>query len=360
MKEHSLRKSRDMRVLMIVPTDGPHDKPSSWAVSQIASLEQVGIEISVYEFQNRRSVRGLIAGGLAFRRKALEFEADIVHVHYGAAQALAAVLFSPKPLVISFCGSDLFGNYDASGKKTWLGFLSMILSQIAALGCTKSIAKTTELRRALWFPWSRQNCSVIPNGVDLQQFHPIPQEEARAALGWEHQEPVVLFVDQWNDWVKDPSLAKAAYDVARHMLPSVRWYRAQNERPKKMPLFYNAADVLLLTSRHEGSNNAVKEALACNLPIVATPCGDTVERLQNVNACYVCRRDAQDLGLRLSHVLTQRNRTDGYEHMLEFSLKPVAMRIRRCYEEVLLQRASRWSLIAWRQRMHSTTRRDLI
>ena len=41
-----------------------------------------------------------------------------------------------------------------------------------------------------------------------------------------------------------------------------------------VPTWINASDVLLLTSLLEGSPTIVKEALACNVPIVSTPAGD--------------------------------------------------------------------------------------
>jgi teichuronic acid biosynthesis glycosyltransferase TuaC len=38
---------------------------------------------------------------------------------------------------------------------------------------------------------------------------------------------------------------------------------------EQVPIWLNASDVLLVTSHHEGSPTIVKEALACNLPIVS-------------------------------------------------------------------------------------------
>ena len=290
----------------------------------------------------------------------MSFNADIIHVHYGASQALATVLFAPKPVIISFCGSDLLGNYDASGRKTWSGRLSMVLSQMAVLGCRNSIGKTAELKEALWFSWLRRHCRVIPNGVDLTQFRPLSQAEARASLVWRHDDPVVLFVDRWKDWVKDPDLARAAYERARTAVPTAQWVVVHNEPSERMQLFYNAADALLLTSRHEGSNNAVKEALACGLPVVATSCGDIPERLHGVRACFSCERDPEELGHRLAHVLRLRERTNGHEHAQELALDRVAVRIKQCYEEALRIPSRRWSWMAWRQRMSHTTRRDII
>lgn len=328
-----------MRVLMVLANMGDSDRPAVWAKRQIDSLRKLDVHTETYLFKNRRSMLGLVRGGLTLRRMAREFNADLVHVHFGAAQCVVAVLFAGKPVVISFCGSDLLGNYDSGGKKTWSGRLSGLLSRLGAIGCRHAIAKTQELRKSLGLPWLRKKCDVIPNGVDLDLFRPIPQAEARAALGWDHKDPVVLFMDRKGAWVKDPALAQAAYQKARTMLGDLRFYVIEHEPPDRMTYLYNAADALLLTSRHEGSNNTIKEALACNLPIVATDCGDTRERLQGVYGSYVCTRDPQDLGLRLFQIATSRERSDGRQHLQELSLETVAHRIKRTYEAVLAGRS---------------------
>lgn len=316
---------------MVLGADGTN-QTNIWAKRQIDSLRAIGVEVDIYLFQDRRSFRGLFHGGRALRRKVREFEPDIVHVHYGAVQALIAVLFSNKPVIVSFCGSDLLGNYSSTGKKTWSGLLSICLSQLAALGSQRCITKSNELRNALWVPWCRRKCEVIPNGVDLNQFRPIPRSQARAALGWSHNDPVVLFMFRQGTWVKDPELARAAYIEARTRLSSLRMYVLGDEDPDRIPLFYNAANVLLLTSRHEGSNNTVKEALACNLPVVATRCGDIEERLQGVRSCYVCKRDSRELGQRLVEVVTSGEHNNGRVYLHELTLDRVAQRVKACYE----------------------------
>jgi glycosyltransferase involved in cell wall biosynthesis len=142
-------------------------------------------------------------------------------------------------------------------------------------------------------------------------------------------------------WVKDPDLARAAYNEAKKRMNSLKMLVLGNEDPAKIPLFLNASDVLLLTSRHEGSNNSVKEALACNLPVVATRCGDTQERLQGVRWCYVCKRDSRELGQRLFEVVASDERSNGREYLHDLTIDRVAMRIKECYEEAMLERQRR-------------------
>lgn len=141
-------------------------------------------------------------------------------------------------MILSFCGSDLLGNYDEQGRRTWSGILSGILSRLGALGCRRAIAKSEELKHALSLALLRQKCAVIPNGVDLDVFQPVSQGEARARLGWNHEDPVVLFMDRKGAWVKDPELAHAAYQKARGTVPSLRMHVLEHEPAERMPLFF--------------------------------------------------------------------------------------------------------------------------
>jgi glycosyltransferase involved in cell wall biosynthesis len=280
-------------------------------------------------------VFGLLRGGVALRRAVREFRADLVHVHFAAAQALASVVFSPVPVVISFCGSDLLGNYDSCGNKTWSGYLSSWLSQVASLGARASIAKTCELKRALWFASCRNACVVIPNGVDLDTFFPVPRDQAREVLGWSLEDPVVLFMDRKGAWVKDPELAHLVCEKAKCRVPNLRIHVAEDVPPNQMPLLFNAADVLLLTSRHEGSNNTVKEALACNLPVVSCPVGDIPERLTNVSPSMVVPRNSVALADAIVEIVGQGARSNGREQSQHLSLQAVALRVIEVYDNVI-------------------------
>jgi glycosyltransferase involved in cell wall biosynthesis len=320
---------------MVQAADEGLATPAVWARRQADSLTSLGAVVDTYIFRARRSWKGLIIGGWELRQRSREFGADLIHVHFGAAQALVAVLFSPKPVVISFCGSDLLGNYHPSGRKTWMGYLSILLSQLAAVGARRCIAKTEELRQALWLSSCRNKCEVIPNGVNLNQFRPLLQSESRTILGWRHNDPVVLFMDRKGAWVKDPELAHAAYEGARGVLPGLRMHIVETEPPDRMPFFFSAADVLLLTSRHEGSNNTVKEALACNLPVVATACGDIPERLHRVSHSYVCAREPAELAACLVKVVTTRERSNGRQHVFDLALDCVALKVKQFYERTL-------------------------
>ena len=141
------------------------------------------------------------------------------------------------------------------------------------------------MERTLPAAVQRRN-TVIPNGVDPDRFLPIERGEARRQLGWADDERVALFaadpaVERKRHW-----LASAACERAARELDGVRLEVAANVPPDRMPVLMSAADCLLMTSVHEGSPNVVKEALMCDLPVVATPVGDVPERLADVDPSW--------------------------------------------------------------------------
>jgi glycosyltransferase involved in cell wall biosynthesis len=132
---------------------------------------------------------------------------------------------------------------------------------------------------------------IVERGVDLEKFKPINQEIARSEIGWSNQEKHILFPYSPQRNKKNYPLAETVIQEVNDTLEEdIVIHTVYNEPHEKIPLFMNAADLLLMTSRpkSEGSPNTVKEALACNTPIVSTNVGDVTELIGNVSGCHVC------------------------------------------------------------------------
>ena len=232
--------------------------------------------------------------------------------------------------MVSYCGNDLLSGASVSTLRMVVAFL---LSNLAALRARKLICKSDELRRALW--WRRDCAVVIPNGVDLNMFSPGSQEQARKELGWRVGPPVVIFNKGQDSERKGLVVAQAAMKVVQEKLPNAELHAFSNVDPARMPFYYRAADVLLCASKREGSPNVVKEALACNLPVVSSPVGDVAERLVGVNPSEVVARTPAAMGEALLKILLSRKRSNGRKSVAHLSLNQVAQRVLDVYRLAL-------------------------
>ena len=100
----------------------------------------------------------------------------------------------------------------------------------------------------------------------------------------------------------------------------------------------NAVDALLMTSHSEGSPQVVKEALACNCPVVSVDVGDVRERTEGVEGCFVSQTcNAEELAKLLKHAILSKNRTNGRERILsdELDNQQVAKRLMDVYNNLL-------------------------
>lgn len=297
---------------------------------QLDSLKRNGIEISTFDVGVSHNPFVIIRKWRELRRLVHEYKPNLVHAQYGTIIGFLGA-YSGAPSVVSFCGSDLLAGASVSPIRMVFGFL---LSNLAALRARKIICKSTELRDALW--WKKRAAIVIPNGVDLQLFFPGSQEEARSQLGWEKDIPIVLFYAGQDEINKGLNIANAAIKIVQERLPRAELHVFSKVEPAQMPLYYRAGDVLLCASKQEGSPNVVKEALACNLPVVSSPVGDVLERLAGVYPSEVVERTPQAMGQALLKVLLCKlKRSNGRERIAQLSLEEVAKRVSDVYQSCI-------------------------
>jgi teichuronic acid biosynthesis glycosyltransferase TuaC len=130
-------------------------------------------------------------------------------------------------------------------------------------------------------------------------------------------------------------LARAAVETVSRSGIRTEMHELKGVPHSEVAVWLNACNVILLTSLHEGSPNVIKEALACNVPIVSVDVGDVRERIDGIQGCYIALPEPSDLSAKLRLVHAGPSRVVGRIKMQDLSLEHVARRLTQFYEDVL-------------------------
>jgi teichuronic acid biosynthesis glycosyltransferase TuaC len=322
-----------LRVLFVTSMWPDDERPhyGTFIQTQAESLEDHGLAIDVVAIRGYRTPLAYLVARPRIMATVREHHYDAIHVHTGHA-ATVGLLGVRRPSVLSFVGGDVLGNPTDRGTPFKSRIEAGVLRQFARAS-TRTITKSREMESVLPRSLQARN-QVIPNGVDLEAFAPRPRADAREALGWDQDEVVALFLGDPSDPRKNVSLARAAVSEARSSLPNLRLHIGWGSRPREIPDLMHASDALLFTSRSEGSPNVVKEAMAAALPIVATPVGDVVDRLEGVAGCFVVRPDPGSFAEALVEVLSLGRAPAAREAVGVLSLPHIAEEIIALYEHL--------------------------
>ena len=305
---------------------------------QAESLRKNGLDVQVGVVDDRSSLTGIRRNIRRLRDEVAGLGPRVVHAQYGSVVGLVGCLAAGgTPFVISFCGSDLFGTHHPGWRPRAREFLGRRFGLWAAHRAAHVIAKSGNLADAL--PASvRGKTTIVPNGVDLSLFTIQPRDECRSLLGWPLEKRIILFNASQRDsrLIKNPHLARAAVSLVKKDMPEAELRTLSSAPREQVCRMMNAADCLLCTSLHEGSPNVVKEAMACNLPVVSVPCGDVRERLDGVEPGGVYPYDPAALAGGLRAALDVGRRSNGRDALERQGLgsDSIAQRLIGIYETV--------------------------
>jgi teichuronic acid biosynthesis glycosyltransferase TuaC len=302
--------------------------------TQVEYLKRAGVEVELLIVGERSRKLMYPKAALELRRRLADSSIDLVHAHYSYAGIVARTQWK-VPVVVSYCGDDLLGTMNSRGRQTLFGRLAVfaghLLSKQVDGIVVKSWAMASKLRR-------KKDVYIIPHEIDLELFQPLDREEARKLLGLDLRKKYLLFAANPDIPVKRFPLAKAVADHMSRQDPTIELLVVHKEAQERLPLFMSACDALVFTSYQEGSPNIVKQAMACNLPIVSTDVGDVREIIGKTPGCSICEPEVEDLAKHLSSILRRRERTSGRGRVQHLAGPAVAQRIIEVYEQVLRNR----------------------
>jgi teichuronic acid biosynthesis glycosyltransferase TuaC len=309
---------------------------------QVEALRETGLRCDVLYVRGYMSKTVYLRAALLFLRLTVSRRKRyrLVHVH-GGEMALVARLFLMRPMVATYHGDDVLGYKSDDGPVSRGSQLrSLVIRHHAAL-FTATVTQSTEMHDRLPSHVQRKD-TIIHCGVDSKRFSPMARNEARRKLGWDDDERIALFAaTKPYEPRKRIDLAQAAVKHAEADLGPIRLAIAENLPPDSIPVMMNAADCLLLTSMAEGSPVVVKEALMCNLPVIATDVADVRETLADVSPSAVCRHDPAELGAALIDVLSAGQRSNGRSQRADQDQTITVERLLSLYADLGLSPAGR-------------------
>ena len=255
-----------MRALVVSNMYPSAQRPAlgSFVRDQVEALRRIpGVEVELFTFapggaQAYRHARR------AVRRRYRGIRFDVVHAHFGLsiwpARGAEAELHA-----VTLHGTDLA--HPRSRAITLAALRRVDLPAVVSAPLAERVPR-----------WAvRRPPAVLPCGVDLERFRPLPRATVRHELGLPDGERLVLLP-------ADPARPEKRADRARAVADAVgaRLLTLGSIPPERVPLWVNAADAVLVTSERESFGLGVLEALACGVPVLATPEGIAPEALQGL------------------------------------------------------------------------------
>jgi len=327
-----------MKVLIMTAIYPTPENPAfgSFVRTQAESLKRSGLEVELLVMRGR--IRKWLYPKAIFQlRKRLQQDSfDLVHAHFGYVGIVARTQWK-VPVVVTYHGDDLLGTVNERGRKERWSLLAAAACKKLARHVDAAIVQSQEMAKQL----KRANVFVIPHEVDYEMFKPTQRSAARAVLGLSPDKKYLLFAANPKIPVKRFPLAKAAAHALAQKDPSIELLVVYKETQEGLALYMSACDVLVFPSYQEGSPNIIKQAMACNLPIVATDVGDVRQVIGKTRDCHICRPNVPEFAARINEILSRRTRTDGRTHIRHLNTEAVSGRIIEVYEQVLKNREKR-------------------
>src|SRR5918994_5160389 len=310
-----------MRALVVTNMYPMPERPAlgSFVRDQVEALRRRDdVEVDLFAFPP--GLRAYPQAARELRRRYRGERFDVVHAHFGLT-AWPAVAARLGPVVVTLHGNDLF-------HPRWNRLTRAILPFT-----TLPAAVSREFSGLLRGAGTTRRVAVLPVGIDLGRFRPIPRAEARERLGLDPSGRYLLFPH-------DPVRPLKRYDRAVEAAGDVPLLTLGGVAPDEVPYWINAANAVLVPSAAEGFGLSVIEALACGVPAFGTPVGIHPVVLEGIDGAFCAPWDPEAWRAALRPVLEARDpRVDGRARAELFSADAMAARVVEAWRDLLTERA---------------------
>ncbi len=310
-----------MKVLF-VSSGNKKDGPGTVVKNQADSLSKTGIKIDFFLIKGTGFL-GYLKNIAPLFNHLKKNNYDIIHSHYSLSAFVTTIsLWGSKNTthIVSLMGSDT---------KT-KGLIKKLILYFSTNFWNKTIVKCQSMQQDIGL----LKAEILPNGVSISKIKELEQDISKnKKSNASRKEKTILFVANPDREVKNFALAQEAVDIAKQKI-KVIFDRSHSEILKEI----KDADIILLTSFWEGSPNIIKEAMACNRPVVATDVGDVRWLFGNESGYFITTFEPTDVAEKIKHALEYSDKygqTKGRQRILELGVDSdsIAERLVRVYRE---------------------------
>lgn len=253
---------------------------------------------------------------------------DIVHAQYGSGTGFLTS-YLPGEKIVTLRGSDWYKS-PAKGLISkfhiWFGNL---LTKLSLNRFDVLIVMSELMKKEVSLSYPDKRIEVLPSGIDLQKFR--PEKKANEVS---KKKQIVFSSIHDNNPVKRHDLALRVLDELRKDYKEITLLYLNNVPHKDVSALLNKADVILLTSIHEGWPNVIKEGLACNIPFVSTDVSDLKQIAEKTNLCHVCKDDPKELANSLKKVFNSKQTEDLRQFVMSMEISKTANRLYSIYQQI--------------------------
>ena len=306
----------------------------SFVKDEVDAIRRAGVEADVYFVNGRADKREYAKMPFGFLARIRRTRYDVVHVHHSFC-GLVATRQRGVPVVWTFHEGEIMGGTADALREQPIKHVaySKRMKQFVARRVDALVVVADHLRQ----PLGRPDALCLPAGIDIHLFAPMETGEAQRKLGLDADKRYVLFPSVPTRVEKRYELALRAVEMLRERWPEMRDVEliALNNVPHEdVPLYMNASELVLLTSAFEASPVVIREALACNVPVLSTDVGDARVMLSGIPGCAIVKPDPNAIAEALHAALNSPRRVASREAMQRYSLENTAKQLVALYERL--------------------------